>query len=384
MKTNRRKATGLVLALLAGAGTSALAQSPEPLRIGAVLALSGPAAVFGGPAEKSLRTMIESRGAKGVGGRPVVLTVYDSEGNSTKAVQLLRRLAENDRVHIVVGPSTSGESLALVPVANQLEVPIIMYGGAEAITKPVTPYVFCISPSDRLVVENLMADFRERKIGKIGVIYSLDAFGQSGGVIAKELAAANGMTIVSEETFSPQDTNMSPQLLRMRGAQPQAVLVWSGNPGPSIVMRNVKEMGWNTQLYASYASGSLSFLQQTGAAADGALVPAYRIVAPDALPESDPLKRPLLDFAKRYREQWKAEPDQTSGHGYDSILWLEEALKAVNGPLTRKSLRDALETVKFNGANGPRQLSATDHRGMDSRSVVMMQAKGGRWLLPSP
>ncbi|MDB5829977.1 MAG: hypothetical protein JWQ73_4197 [Variovorax sp.] len=383
MKFTRRTvaSTMLLAAVAAGAPFVSQAQAPgEPFRIGAILALSGPAAVFGVPAERALRVLFDSLGPKGIAGHPVVFTAYDSEGNTTKAAQLFRRLAENDNVHLVLGPSTSGEALVVVPLANQMEIPNISFGGAEAITKPVTPYVYATSPTDRMVVENLLTEFRDKKLTKLGLIYSLDAFGQSGGTIAKELAGQYGVTIAAEETFGPQDTNMTPQLLRMRNSQPQALLVWSGNPGPSIVMRNAVEMGLNIPMFASYASGSRAFLQQTGPAAEGAFVPSYRIVAPETLSDSDPLKQPLIAFAKQYRERWNAEADQTSGHAYDVLLMLNEAFAAMKGPLTRKSLRDALENVRFNGANGPRRLTAQDHRGLDKTSVVMMQAKGGRWF----
>jgi branched-chain amino acid transport system substrate-binding protein len=372
----------LAAALLACLGVQPLpaaAQEQEPLRIGAMIALSGPAAVFGVPAEHALRVLVENLGPRGIGGHPVQLTVYDTEGNSTKAVQLFRRLVENDKVHIVLGPSTSGESLAVVPLANQMEVPNITFGGAEAITKPTTPYVFATSPTDRMVVENLLTEFRDKKLDKVALIYSLDAFGQSGGTITKELAGQYGVTIVSEETFGPQDVNMSPQLIRIPNAQPKAMLIWSANPGPSIVMRNAVELAMTAPMYASYASGSRQFLAQTGAPAEGSFVPSYRIVSPETLSDSDPLKQPLITFAKLYRDRWNTDPDQTSGHSYDVILMLEEAMKTKQRPLSRKALRDALETVKINGANGIRQLSAQDHRGLDKTTVVMMQARGGRW-----
>lgn len=378
MNISRRTLTSAIL--LAAFGASAQSQPAEPLRVGAILALSGPAAVFGVPAERALRVLFDSLGPRGIDGHPVVLTVYDSEGNTTKAVQLFRRLAENENVHLILGPSTSGESLAVVPLANQMELPNITFGGAEAITRPTTPWVFATSPTDRMVVENLLTEFKEKNLTRLGLIYSLDAFGQSGGTIAKELAAQYGISVVTEETFGPQDTNMSPQLLRVRNSRPQALLVWSGNPGPSIVMRNAVELGLDMPMYASYASGSRSFLQQTGPAAEGAFVPSYRIVAPETLSDRDAMKQPLSAFAKQYRERWNSEPDQTSGHAYDVLLMLNGALPKLQGPLTRKSLRDALETVRFNGANGPRQLSAQDHRGLDKTSVVMMQAKGGRWF----
>jgi branched-chain amino acid transport system substrate-binding protein len=379
MKLSHCVAT-LAMAFVALSALPVAAQQKEPIKIGAMIALSGPASVFGIPAERALRVLVDGLGPTGINGHPVQLVVYDTEGNTAKAVQFFRRLVDNDEVTLVVGPSTSGESLAVVPLANQLQVPNITFGGAEPITKPTTPWVFATSPTDRMVVENLLTEFRDKKLNKLSLIYSVDAFGQSGGTITKELAAQYGVQIVAEETFGPQDVNMSPQLLRIKNAQPQAMLIWSANPGPSLVMRNAAELGMTLPLYASYASGSRQFLAQTGPAAEGSFVPSYRIVSPETLPDSDPLKQPLIAFSKVYKDRWNIDPDQTSGHSYDVMQMLNEALKNAKGPLTRKSLRDALENVSINGANGIRHLSPQDHRGLDKTTVVMMQAKDGRWV----
>lgn len=356
----------------------------EPLKIGAILAISGPASVYGSPAEKGLKLIANQLTDRKLAGHPVTLTVYDTEGNSTKAVQLFRRLVDNDEVDVVLGPSTSGESLAIVPVANQLKIPNLTYGGAEPITSPVTPQVFALSPTDRLVVEMLLDTAKTRGTRKLGLLYSQDGFGQSGGNLVQKLASTFGVELVAVETFSPQDTNMTPQLLRIRDKSPDAIIVWSANPGPTITLKNAAELGIKTPFFLSYANASLSFLQQTGTAAEGAYVAALPIVAPDTLPDSDARKAPMVEFAKKYQAAYGAPPDQTSGHALDSFMWLEIALKSIKGPLTRSSLRDALESTKMCGADGCRELTPTDHRGLDKSSLVLMQARNGKWEAVKP
>ncbi|GGC78082.1 ABC transporter substrate-binding protein [Chelatococcus reniformis] len=370
--------------LLGAAAIASLAAAPaasaeDVLRVGAILAISGPASSYGGPAEKGLKLIFDSLAKEGLAGRKVKLSVYDTEGNSTKAVQFYRRLVDNDEVDVVLGPSTSGESLAVVPVANQLKVPNITYGGAEPITKPVTPYVFALSPTDRLVVESILDHLRGRGAKTAAVIYSTDGFGQSGGGIVQERAAAFGIDLVAVESFSPQDTNMTPQLLRVREKKPDAVIIWSANPAPTIVLRNAQEIGLKLPFYVSYANASLSFIAQTGAAAEGVYVAALPIVAPEVLPDSDPRKAPLASFDKAYRERWGVPPDQTSGHALDSKIVLDAALKAIDGPVTREALRGAIERVKMCGADGCREVTPEDHRGLDKNALVLMQVRDGRF-----
>lgn len=350
----------------------------DELRIGAVLALSGPASVFGTPAEKGLRLMLDDH--KTLGGRPVKLTVYDSEGSTTKAVQLVRRLVENDDVHVIVGPTTSGESLAAGPVANQLKVTMISNGAAEAITTPVTPYVFGIVPPDRLVAGNILELMKKRNMKNVALLYSMDGMGQSGATIVQQIAGSFGVNIIAAESFNPSDTGMTPQLLRIREKNPEGIIVWSANPGPTIALRNAADLGIKTPFFLSYANASNWFVEQTGAAAEGVYVSSFPLVSPQALPDNSPRKAPLIAFEKRFREKFGATPDQSAGHSMDQFIILEEALKTIKGPVTRVALRDAIEKVKMCGANGCRQLSAQDHRGLDNDALVMMQIKNGKWV----
>jgi len=372
MKLATRMALGLTLACAAAA-----ASAQETFNIVALLATSGPASIYGGPTEKGLRLSIDNLPNKSIGGRPVKLTVYDTEGNSTKAAQLFRRAAENDQAHVVIGPTTTGESLALLPIVNQLKVPTLTGGGGEAITKPVTPYMFAMPPTDRLAAEAMVAAMQQRGFKKVAVLHSQDALGQSGGGIAQELVKAGGMSLETVETFGPQDTNMTPQLLRIREKDPDAIIVWSANPGPTIVVKNALEMGLKKPIFVSHAQSSTAFITQGGPAAEGVYVAAIPIVAPEAIPDSDPRRSIVVQFGKQYKEKYGQPADQGAGHGLDAALILDAAAKLVKGPLTRESLRDALEAVKMCGSNGCRQVRSDDHRGLTKESIVVMQVRNG-------
>ncbi|MDB5829988.1 MAG: hypothetical protein JWQ73_4208 [Variovorax sp.] len=374
MKTISRMAVGVALHCAAFA---VLAQ--ETLNVSAILAISGPASIYGAPAEKALRLMVDNLPNKSIAGHPVKLTIYDTEGNSTKAAQLFRRAAENDEAHIVFGPSTSGESLAIVPIANQLKVPTVSHGGAETITKPLTPYMFALPPTDRLMVESLIASIKQRGWKKVAVMYSVDGFGQSGGTIAQELVPASGLELTGVETFASQDTNMAPQLLRLREKNPDAIILWSANPGPTIVAKNALEMGLKKPFFVSTANATLGFINQTGPAAEGIYAATLPIVAPDALADGDPRKPIFLRFNKQYMDKVGQPADQASGHGLDDILLLEAAMKNLQGPLTRENLRAALETVKMCGSNGCRQMRPDDHRGLTKDAMVVMQIRDGKF-----
>ena len=355
------------------------AHAAEPVRVGAILALSGTSAIYGVPAANALRLLVSQLPNGELEGHRLDLVITDSEANSTKAVQLFRKLADQDSVDIIFGPTVSGESIAVVPVANQLKIPTISFAGAEPITKPVTPYMFSMGPSDRIVVNNTLGAMRERGYTKIALLNSLDAFGQSGGNIIKELSGSYGVTVVDAETFNVQDTDVSPQLMRIKAAKPDAMLIWAPNPGPSIALRNATAIGMPMQLFSGYSSASTTFASQTGAAAEGLLVPAYPILAPEVLPDSESRRAMLLQFNKDYRAKYGIAPDQTASHAIDAFLSLKYVLKHIKGPVTRQSLRDGFEEVRICGAIGCRKITPRDHRGLDQTALVLMQIKDGKW-----
>ena len=381
----RRKLLAATAAMVLGAISPVNAQTAgETLHIGAAISTSGATGVWGQQFEKGLRMMIEQLPNGRLAGYPVKLTVYDTETNSTRTAQLFRRLAESDGVQVIVTGSNSGEGLAVVPLANELKVPTFNMGAAEAITTPVTPYVYGISPKDRIVVEHILSVAQKRKLTKIALISSQDGFGQSGAGLAKELAASYGVQLVATETFSPQDTDMTPQLLKLQDAKPDAILIWAGNPGPTIIAKNAQAIGLKTPILVSYASAQFLFITQTGAASEGILTSAMKIIEPFSLPDRDPQKALLVKFVNDFKAKYGALPDQTAGHGTDLMAMLKAALEGTSGPLTRDRIRNGLEKVEVCAAAGCRKVTAADHRGLTKDAMALMQVKNGRWVAVEP
>lgn len=373
-------ALGSTMTLTQAQGTPA----KEVLHIGAAISLSGATGVWGQQTEKGLRLLLEQLPEGKLSGHPVKLTVYDTETNSTRTAQLFRRLAESDHVHVIVTGSNSGEGLAVVPLANELKVPTLNLGAAEAITTPVTPYVFAISPKDRIVVEHILSAAQRRKLTKIAMISSQDGFGQSGAGLAKELAPSYGVQLVATETFSPQDTDMTPQLLKLQDAKPDAILIWAGNPGPTIIAKNAQAIGIKTPVIVSYASAQFLFISQTGAASEGMLTSAMKIIEPFSLPDRDPQKALLVKFVNDFKAKYGALPDQTAGHATDILGMLKVAIDGTSGPLTRERIRAGLEKVELCAAAGCRKVTPADHRGLTKDAMALMQVKNGRWVAVEP
>ena len=372
--------------VLAGAAALVAAMSlhaQEAVKIGAIFSTSGPGAFLGVPEERGLRMKVdEINKAGGIGGRKVDLTVYDTEGNTGKAAQLARRLIESDQVVAIVGPSSSGESLQVLPIANELKTPLIAHAGTEKMTNPVTPWVFNTPPTDRVVAAHLLSVFKKRGITQIALLSAADGFGQSGASVVKELAPKYGVTIARHEEFNRTDADMTAQVLKAKESPAQAMLVWSAFPAPTIIARNAAAVGYAKPMYNSFAAASKDLLVQAGPAAEGSYVSSMRLLAPETLKANDPMRPAVMKIYGEYKAKYNEAPATFAAHSHDAMSLIEAAVRKINGPVTRDNLRAALETVTVTGGNGVYRLSPTSH-GLDpeSNSMVLLQAKGGQWVV---
>lgn len=321
--------------------------------------------------------------AGGIGGRKVVPVTYDTEGNSTVAAQQLRRLIESDKVDVVVGPSTTGEALVLRTIAEESKIPLITMTGTESIVVPPTPYVFKTAPTDRHVSLHMLQFAKEKGWTNIGIITSADGFGQAGATYLKANAEKLGMKIALAEEFGPRDTDMTPQILRLRRAGIQALMIWSVNPGPTIILRNAEAAGFKTPIINSFGVASPALLEQAGRSAENTYVSTMRLLIPDLLPASDPLQPVVAKIAKEYRAKYNQPVTTFVGNAHDAVKLVELAVKKISGPLSRDGIANAIKSgVSFPGCNGMMAYSATNHGGQDDTlsPVVMVQIKNGKFV----
>jgi len=352
-----------------------------PIKIGALFSVSGPASFLGEPERNTAEMMVaEINKAGGIKGRKLELIVYDTQGDATKAVQAVNKLIKDDKVVAIIGPSTTGDSMAVIPVVEKAEIPLISCAAGIKITDPVKKWVFKTAQNDVLAVAKIYEYLNGQKVTKIAILTVSDGFGSSGREQLNLQSKEFGMQIISDETYGPKDTDMTVQLTKIRDSGVQAIICWGTNPGPAVVARNAKQLGINIPLYMSHGVSSKKFIELAGDGAEGVILPSGRVIVADQLPKSDPQKKALTNYVNKYREHYKVEGDHFGGHAWDAIMLLKSAIE--RGGYSPAAIRDHLEkTKKFAGIGGTFSYSPQDHAGLTSDAFVLVQIKQGDWKL---
>jgi len=359
------------------------AQAAEPIRIGAIFSVTGPASFLGEP-ERNTAKMLEEdlNAAGGLLGRKIEVIVYDDESDTTKAVTAVDRLIKRDRVVAVIGPSTSGSTLAIVPKVEEAKIPLISCAAARKIVEPVRQWVFKVAASDILAVKKIFTDLKQRDLTKIAILTASDAYGAGGREDIKELAPKMGITLVADEVYGPKDTDMTAQLTRIKGTAAQAIVVWGTNPGPAVVARNRIQLRITTPLYMSSGVASKKFIELAGPEnAEGIQLPAGRLLVEAQLPATHPQKSLLSKYIHEYEPRFKQPVSTFGGHAWDAMMMLAQAIRNAKSA-EAAAIRDAMEKVRgFYGTGGEFNFSPEDHSGLTEEAFAMVRITKGDWEL---
>jgi branched-chain amino acid transport system substrate-binding protein len=370
-----------LIASVASLIVASTALAAAPIKIGALFAVTGPAAFLGEPERNTAKMVVdEINKAGGVKGHKLELVVYDTAGDATKAVQLATRLIKDDKVVAIIGPSTTGETMAVIPVAEKEQVPLISCSAGSKITDPVKKWVFKTAQNDALAVGKIFEYLQKHKQNKVSILTVSDGFGSSGREQLKAQAAKYGITLVSDDTYGPKDTDMTAQLTKLRGSHAQALIVWGTNPGPAVIAKNAKQLGLKLPLYMSHGVSSKKFIDLAGDAVEGIRLPSGKVLVADVLPNSDSQKKSLLSFVKDYQNHYKTEGDHFGGHAWDAVMLLKNAIE--RGAETPAAIRDQLEKTKnFFGIGGTFNYTAQDHAGLGKDAFVLVEIKNKDWVI---
>jgi branched-chain amino acid transport system substrate-binding protein len=361
--------------------SSVTAFAAAPIKIGALFAVTGPAAFLGEPERNSAQMVVEEiNKANGIKGRKLELIVYDTGGDATKAKQLVNKLIKDDKVSAIIGPSTTGESLAIIDDVEKAGVPLISCAAGIKITEPVKKWVFKTAQNDTLAVSKIYEYLQKNNLSKVAILSVSDGFGQSGREQLKSQAAKFGITILSDDTYGPKDTDMTAQLTKIRGLQAQAIICWGTNPGPAVIAKNARQLGIKTPIYMSHGVSSKKFIELAGEAAEGIRLPSGKVIVADVLPSSDKQKKSLLTFVKDYQRHFKAEGDHFGGHAWDAVMLLKGAIE--RGGDSPAAIRNQLENShNFAGIGGIFNYTANDHAGLKKDAFVLVEVKKKDWVL---
>jgi branched-chain amino acid transport system substrate-binding protein len=374
--------TGLFgLALGAAILATGGAHAADPIKIGTFLSVTGPASFLGDPELRTLQMYVdELNAAGGVLGRKLELVHYDTAGQAKEAVTFVKRLIQNDGVDVIVGGSSTGDTMAAIPEVEKAEVPLLSLAGGVEIVEPVKKWVFKTPHTDRMAAIRIFEDMKKRGIKKIALITGDGGFDKSGRKQVLELAPKHGVEVVADESYGNKDTDMTTQLTKIRATDAQAILNFGFGAAPAIVTRNVRQLGIALPVYQSHGVASKKFIEMAGEAAEGVRLPAAALVVADQLPDSDPQKKVLLDYKAKF-EAKHGEVSTFGGHAYDGLLIAVEAIKRAGGT-DKAKVRDEIERTKgFVGTAGVFNMTPQDHMGLSVDSFKLLEVRKGNWVI---
>lgn len=368
-----------------GAKTEKPTGKPEPYKVGAIFAITGPASWLGEP-ERNTAVMIAEEVNKkgGINGHPLEVIIEDTVGDETKTVNATKKLIESDKVCAIVGPSRSGCTMAILPIVQAAQIPLVSCAAAESIVVDESgkqrEWVFKTPQKDSHAAEKIYEHMKSKGIKKIALLTGTTGFGAQGRKQLEKIAPAWGLEIVADETYGPKDTDMIPQLTKIKGIGAQAIVNWSIVPAQAIVCKNMKQLGMKIPLYQSHGFGNIKYVEAAGGAAEGTIFPCGRLLAVDYLPDGHPQKKVLAGYKKDYEKRFKDNVSTFGGHAYDALWLVIEALKEV-GP-DRKKIRNYLENKKeFVGTGGVFIFSADDHNGLTREAFEILTVKDGKFTV---
>ena len=357
------------------------ASAEKIYKIGGIFSVTGPASFLGDPEKKSMEMAVaEINSQGGINGHKLEAVIYDTEGDPSKTVMSVSKLINKDKVLAIIGPSRTPTTLAVVPMVQKSQIPLISCAAGNKIVEPVKPWVFKTAQSDILAVASIYQHMKTQGQEKVGLLTVENAFGESGKEQLLAQAAEYGIEVVAKESFGGKDADMTAQLTKIRKTGPDAIVCWGTNPGPAVVAKNIQQLDMEIPLYQSHGVASPKFIELAGKAAEGIKLPTGKILVADLLPESDPQKPVLTDYIEAYEDRYASGVSGFGGYAYDGTHLLAKALRNTGGD--RDQIRDNLEAISGHvGVSGVFNFSAADHNGLAPDAFVMVEIRNGEWKL---
>lgn len=351
--------------------------------VGGIFSITGPASYLGEPERNTLQMLVEEINAKGgIKGVPVKAVIYDDEGDVTKARLHAEKLVTKDQALAIIGPSLTHTSMTVLEVTQKAQVPLISCAAGVGITSPAKErvWVFKTPQTDQMAVDRIYHFLKKQNINQVAILTVSTGFGVSGKEQLNALAPKYGMTLVAQEVFGEKDTDMTPQLTKIRGTPAQAVICWGTGPAPALVAKNMKQLGMTIPLIQSHGAASKKFIELAGDAAEGILMPAGKLAVFQQLPDTDPQKKVCQAYDEAYRKKFNAPASSFGGYAYDAMMMLAQALEKAGAD--RAKIREALEGTKnYVGVSGIFNMSPEDHNGLTPEAFVMVKIEKGEFKL---
>ncbi|MFB3818606.1 MAG: ABC transporter substrate-binding protein, partial [Candidatus Methylomirabilales bacterium] len=304
-----RSRTALLVALLL-ACAAVPAAAGEPVKIGAFFALSGPASHIGTPTKLVAQMVVDKINKEGgIHGRSVELVLGDTESDPGKAAVIAKKFAFSDKVAAIVGPTSTAEGMSVKKIVEEAGIPTFMTVGGDPVIMGgrfgAYTHIFKSPQRSSTAVRKLYGYLKEKGLTKVALFTASDSFGKDGLVWLEQIGPEFGMAFVAKESFGPSDTDMTPQLTKIRNAGAQAIVAWTIGPAGAIVAKNKAQLGLTIPLFQCHGQPDPTYVQLAGRAAEGDRMPATKLMVAAALPDADPQKKVIREFVHLYQDVYK-------------------------------------------------------------------------------
>ncbi|MFN5109115.1 MULTISPECIES: ABC transporter substrate-binding protein [Bradyrhizobium] len=356
------------------------------INVGILLSATGPAAAIGN-AERNGTAF----GPAEIAGKKVNYLFLDEASDATAAVSALRKLHEESKIDLLIGPTTTPGSFAVIEPAVEYETPMITLAPVNALVAPIDArrrWVFKTTTNDDHEATPLFANMKKSGVKKLALIGFGDSYGDAWSKVSADMAKAAGIELVANEKYARTDTTVVGQILKILAAGPDAVLIAASGAPAALPLLQLREKGYDGQIYGTLGATFGDFKKLTGAQGDGIFVPLSPAVGAASFPDEYPAKKSALEFIQRYEAKFgPGSRNIFAGTAYDALLLLEKAapiaLKTAEPgtPEFRQALRGAIESLKgVAGSRGVYNYGPDDHTGLDQSALVLGKLEKGEWV----
>lgn len=335
-------------------GTTRAELTGEPIRIGALYALSGNNAAIGTNILRGLDFAAEDINASGgVNGRPIEIVRGDTQGDPEIARTVAERLITQEQIHAIVGCHQSTLTETVFQVCEKHQIPMMTaISTVDSITAHGYRYAFRLCPMNSLYLENMFMYLRDQTeqtghhVKTISLFADNGMIGQEAIRCAEIYAPQYGMEIVTTIQYTQGAADLTEEIRALQNADADAVLAESYVSDAILLMKTMQELDYQPPILIAKANGF----------ADPSFIPATEGISNGltSVVEWNPDLTKGRDINRRFREVFGIDMNGHSAEAYTAVWTLKTAFEQA-GTDEGGAVRDALAAIDIQGAfpDGP-------------------------------
>ena len=372
-----------VVAASLGIATAAQAE----ITVGFITSQSGPGSSIGVLYDRGMKAAVEY--ASSIGAEKIKLIQLDDGSDPSAATRNARKLVEESKVDLLIGTATAASTSAMVPIANELKVPMIAISPISVAANDAGDRWAIVMPQPPTLMVKVVVDRMKRDgVKQFAYIGFSDAWGDLVYNGAQKPAEADGLKILTNERYARTDTSVTGQVLKMMATKPDAVLLGGAATQGALPPLALAERGYKGPLYGTPALLNTDFIRVGGKSVEGVQVSAGPVIVAEQLPDSHFSKKISMDFRAAYQKaNGVPTSDGFSAYSFDAwLVFLDAAKRAMatgakpGTPEFRVALKNAIFSTKdLVGTHAIYNYKPSDSYGVDERALVMVRLVNGQW-----